>query len=310
MKGLIDYVVSYAVSKFFEKVANCSEKEGARLCERLVRLIIRVVPRYRTVGLKNLELVFPEKSVAERDAIFNGSLNVIARNLYWLAKAPKLTPKDIPSLMEYTEAAALMEKFRSSKVGGLVVTAHFGLYELVSIAQAIIGRPYAVLFREFGLPRLDKIFRDRRENFGHEVFGRKGGFKEALSRMQRGQDVAILYDQNVRIDHAAFIDLFGKPAATTKTVAYLALRTGCPIAFASSVENPPERQHLGKYRIYAREIPNPNTLPGDTEEKVHAFLRLLNAELENLIRFWPEGWFWIHRRWKTRPEGEAEDFYK
>jgi KDO2-lipid IV(A) lauroyltransferase len=115
----------------------------------------------------------------------------------------------------------------------------------------------------------------------------------------------MLTDQNVKANHAVFVDFFGIKAATTKTVALAALRTGAGVIFAS-----PLATGLATHRIFYREI---NTQLGDelsVEEKVVKITQDLNHAIEACIREQPESWFWIHRRFKTRPPGEPETIYK
>jgi KDO2-lipid IV(A) lauroyltransferase len=118
----------------------------------------------------------------------------------------------------------------------------------------------------------------------------------------------VLFDQNVTRNHAVFVEWFGRPAATSKSVALAALRTEAPIFVASM-------HYLGddKYRIEAvecdcRDVYNDATL--STDQKVEQITQLISTEYCKMIEAFPEGWFWIHRRWKTRPESEMEDTYR
>jgi len=306
---LVDLVATFAVRRFLNAVAELSEEEGVRKCERLINTIVRFVPRWHPTAIRNLELVFPEMSATEREELARRSYRVLGWNLFWFAKVGVMSADEVKSLFDYSDAQPIFDRLKVKKTGALFITSHFGLFELMAQAQSLHGRPYAILNREFGFPRLDKLWRERRERFGSKVFDRKGGYKEMMTRIAAGQDVAVLFDQNVKEKHAIFVDLFGKKAATTKAIAYTALKNDCSVIFAVCLENPLERREHGRFRIHAREIPNPNAESGTTEEKIEKFLRRLHIELEGVIREWPEGWFWIHRRWKTRPKSEQGNFY-
>lgn len=309
MKGLVDKVLTSWVSWFFRRIKDKPEEEALARCERLLRIIFIFVPRLHRTAVRNLEIAYPELTHREHLALARRSYRELARNLVWFAKLEDLSAEEVKALFDYSEAQPIFDRIRCHSVGTLFITGHFGLFELLAQAQTLHGRPYAILNRDFGLPLLDKYWRERREKFGSEMFGRRGGFQEMVKRLSSGQDVAVLFDQNVKRKHAEFVDLLGMKAATTKAVGIAALRTGCSVVFAVCVMNPPERQHLGRFRIHAREIPNPREESGSPEEQVAKFLRHLNQELEHVIKKWPEGWFWIHRRWKTRPPGEPENIY-
>ena len=137
-----------------------------------------------------------------------------------------------------------------------------------------------------------------------EIFSRSGGYKEVLHRLSSGQDVSLMFDQNVKANHAIFVDLFGIPAATTKTVAFVALRTGCTIAFGTMVEVSP-----WKFKVIYQPIDNPIDEQGSYEDKALRLTRRVHECLESVVRQYPAQWFWIHRRFKTRPPGEPENIY-
>jgi len=310
---IIDSVVTFCVATFLSGVAKKSEEEGIQRCLNLLNFFLKLIPRYHKTALKNLSIAFPEKSPEERAALAKKSYRVLAANLYWFAKLRLITADEIEALFDYSEAQVEVDKVIAHGKGGLYLTPHFGLFELLAQAHCVKGRKSKVLIREFGLPKLDKYWTETRQRFGLEVFGRKGGFQEMIVQLHRGQDVAVLFDQNVRRSHAMFVNLFGVPAATTKAVGLAAIRADSHVVLAACIENTPERRQFGRYRIYVRSVLNPNMDPEltglSTEEKVRSFLERVHRELETLIRFQPESWFWIHRRWKTRPEGEPENFY-
>ena len=122
--------------------------------------------------------------------------------------------------------------------------------------------------------------------------------------LSSGENVAVLFDQNVKTNHAAFVPLFGIPAATTKAVAIAALRSGAPTVVCCCVEIAPWR-----FRMLAEQIPNPIEYPGSSDEKMLAFLTRAHQSIERFVSEYPEQWYWVHRRFKTRPGGEQETLY-
>jgi Kdo2-lipid IVA lauroyltransferase/acyltransferase len=152
------------------------------------------------------------------------------------------------------------------------------------------------------LPLFTKWWWNRRETFGNQVFDRKGGFKEIVSRLRDGQDVGVLIDQNVKRDHATFIDFFNQKAATTKGLGLAIMRTGSPVVFGLSA---PAGNNFYKL-TWKRIIPSET---GSLDDKINSILKQMHDILADFIRQYPEQWFWIHRRFKTKPEGVPEDTY-
>lgn len=287
-------------------MANLPESLAMTVGRVAVYLFGLCIPRYRTSALRNLEIVFPELSVEKREQIYRESLNALARNLYTFARLPDLTREDIERAVDFSAARKLLEEIdaRGKSSGLMILTLHYGTFELLAQAQTVLYRPISILARDFGLPRLDRWWKARREKFGSRVFSRAGGFREIVSRLKSGDSVAILFDQNVKANYAEFVPFFNVQAATTRAIGVAALRSDCSAVVCAMYEKEP-----WKFEILFEEIENPNAFEGTSEEKIRTFLTKANQAAEKIIRAHPEQWFWIHRRFKTRPKGFPESVY-
>lgn len=306
MKSVLDRLLLYLVRPFIGLLGALPVAVSLPIARGIVAALCLLMPRLRRVADRNLELAFPGLAVDERARIRERSLENLASNLVWFARVPRLTPSQIEEMFDYGGARAFLADVaaRHQGKGMLFITGHFGNFELLLQAQVMMHRPAAVLARGFGLPRLDDWWNGRRERWGATVFGRKGGYQEAVARLRDGQDVLMMCDQNVKANYATFAQFFGIQAATTKTPAIAALRTGCAVIFGTCVEVSP-----GRYQPVYEEISNPSSEPGSREEQIRRFTERFNAAIEAVVRRYPEQWFWIHRRWKTRPPGETETLY-
>jgi KDO2-lipid IV(A) lauroyltransferase len=179
---------------------------------------------------------------------------------------------------------------------------HFGCFEYFVQLLAICATPIAFIVRPFGMRRLDAYITSIRELHGCQVLFRDGGFTEMQKTISEGTTVGILSDQNVKKNHATFVDFFGIQVATSKAVALAALRTKCPVVLVTSTI-----EDDGRIRIICEEVPVPTE--GSKKEKIDSLSRNMHIEMENVIRHRPGHWFWIHRRFKTRPPGEDESLY-
>jgi Kdo2-lipid IVA lauroyltransferase/acyltransferase len=122
-----------------------------------------------------------------------------------------------------------------------------------------------------------------------------------LKMLNGGQGVALLIDQHMHSPDAIWVDFFGRPAATTSTLAALALRTGAPVVpvFAVPING-------GRYRvIYEHPVAPPAS---DHPNAIREFTQRCTDVLEMYVRRRPDLWLWMHRRWRERDDStEAPD---
>ena len=301
-------VLALSVVRFLVGLMRLLPRGGAQSVARpIVAAVFRVIPRLRLVARHNLTLAFPHWSERQREEVLNESIHVLADNLVHFAKIPLLTEERAEAMVNYQaykEELAALRKTAPGGVGVLFPTMHFGSFELSGQLFALLEGPLAVLARGFGMPRLDNWWDSRRETHGNELFSRKGGYKHVIQKLKEGKDVTLLCDQNVKRRHAVFVEFFGHQATATKTVALAALRTGAPVMLTASIEVAPDQ-----VEVYFKHIPWPTDASLSSDQQIAAFTQTLHSGIEEIIRKQPHGWFWIHRRWKTRPHGEPEDWY-
>lgn len=274
----------------------------------IVRLVTACVPSFRKVSRRNLELAFPQQTRQWREGIIRETQRSIARLVVDFARMHTLDARwvqehvDCPFLERFKQIKAL-----HPQVGVVLVTGHLGSFELLAHCVARYGFPISFVVRPFKLKRLDAWWRGMREAAGHKAISRVGAFKEIGRDLEQGRDVAILFDQNVTRNHAIFVDWFGKEAATTKIVALAAIRQKAPIVVASM-------EYLGedRYRIHACEV-DYFELYDDQAMSLDSKIEIITKEIAKryveMIRANPKEWFWMHKRWKTRPQEDDPSFY-
>jgi len=281
---------------------------GESVVATVFRILLYLVPRYERIARRNLALAFPEETDKWRAARLAESIRSLARVLVDFARLPRLDREWVERHVTVPFLPRFEEIKRANPGRGVVIaTGHLGSFELLAHSIALLGHPLSFVVRNFTLPRVDAWWTASREASGNRVIGRRGAFKDIVRDIQRGRDVAVLFDQNVTRNHAVFVPWFGIPAATTRAVALAALRTESPVIVAGvgyrggdCYEVLAEECDFGA--IYAAtDIP--------TEEKVLRMTAEMASRYVGMIRRYPGEWFWMHRRWKTRPEGEAEDVY-
>jgi len=274
----------------------------------LSRLVLFFMPRLRKIAMRNLELAFPGQTAAWRREVLRKSCDNMARVLVDFARLHTI---DRQWVMEHVDCPYLRRfeelKQTSNGRGILIATGHLGSFELLAHCVAMYGYPISFIVRDFKLPRLDRWWRSVREAHGNRVISRRGAFQHVSAELNAGRVVAILFDQNVTRNHAVFVDWFGRPAATTRAPALAALRAEVPVIVTSITHTGGDRYRINVAECDFTALYSDKNL--SAEEKVNAITSRISAEYQNMIRSDPGSWFWIHRRWKTAPEGAREDFY-
>ena len=187
----------------------------------------------------------------------------------------------------------------SAGKGVLVFSAHFGHWEAGALLLGHLGYPLAVVTRPLDNPILERLLARARRGTGNAVIHKRRAVREILKTLATGSGVAILIDQDARED-GVFVPYFGRPAATTPTLALLALRTGAPVLPVFTRMEPD-----GRIEVHA-EPPVVVQPTEDREEDVVRFTAACTAIVESWVRREPAQWLWMHRRWKTLPPGALD----
>ena len=252
----------------------------------------------RRVVMGNLRLAFPEWSEAERRAVGRRTFVNLGRMAPDFLFATRLSAEEIDRYFVHEPGA--LERILAARDRGrgvVVCTAHFGNFENLAAVHNMKGIPIAMITRPLQGGWVGRLWRRGRERSGVEelVVTRGQTLHAALRAMRRGRVLGYVIDQNMAAHRAVFPTFFGVPAATSPTPAYLAMRAGAQVFFTLDVPLPDGRHRI----VIEGPLAPPDT--GDRERDVLAFAQDLNDRLERWVRQYPEHWYWLHRRWKTRP---------
>lgn len=250
---------------------------------------------HRRVALTNLAHAFPSRSDRERRAIVREMFAHFGRLLFEMLKFSTLSHADMLKRFEFEGEDRARNAYAQGK-GVLFFTGHFGYWELHALVHGLQLQPIGVLARALDNPRLNKLLEIVRSRTGNSVIYRQGAVRRVLKMLSAGQGVALLIDQHMHSPDAIWVDFFGRPAATTSTLAALALRTGAPVVpvFAVPVAG-------GRYRvIYEHPIQPP---AAEDANAIRAFTQRCTDVLEMYVRRRPDLWLWMHRRWREEING-------
>lgn len=252
----------------------------------------------RKVGLRNLEIAYPEMAAAERRKIVRGVFVSLGRQLAEFCQFPRYTRDNVSRVAVYEGFENFDAAQRRGK-GVLFLTAHLGGWEVGSFVHSIHGHRLRIVVRALDNPYLDRMVERYRTLHGNSTFEKQDFARGLISAMRAGETVGLLIDQNMTPPAGVFVDFFGVPACAASGIARVALRTDASVVPAFTIWDDVRR----KYRItFAPRLTLPKT--GDDERDVLDATQLFTSVIEEYVRKSPDQWLWVHRRWKTRPEGE------
>ena len=295
---LRDWIEYAAVRAVCGLLATVPLPAARRLADLLSDLLRAATPRWRRIARRNLELAFPERSAAEREALLRGSYRNLGRVLLAVARLPQLTPRNVRDWIEY-EGYEHFERALARGRGVIFLTAHLGNWELSSAAHALFGHPLTILVRPLDNPLLDRWLMQRRAWHGNRPVAKDRAARASLRALQRNEAVGVLADQNVAGEDGVFVDFFGLAASATPAAGRLAVKTGAAVIPGFAFWNEGSGRYVLKF--YG---PIALVEGGDARAASVENAQRCQAALERAIRERPEQWLWMHRRWKRRPPGE------
>lgn len=256
--------------------------------------------RDRRIALMNLGFAFPDKSAAEHRRILRATCRNLGRMAFEVAHLPALTPENLSRYVTIDDRQRWDEATgRARHTGAIILTGHFGNWELLAYACGLLGMPITLIHRAMRNRLVDREIVALRARAGTHGIAKRAAAKAALRRLQARALVAIPFDQNQVRSFGTFVDFFGLPACTTTGPARLAMMTGAPIVPVFLVrEGDSERHRI----VLLPEVELVST--GDREADIRTNTQRCSAVFEQMVRAHPDHWIWFHKRWKTRPEGQ------
>lgn len=259
----------------------------------VAKMLDRIASRMRQSAERNLSRALPDvDAVATTDGVYES----VGRMLYYFSRFPTRNAENIREWIEYEG----FEHYLEAKAGGkgvLFATGHLGNWELSAFAHALMTEPMNVVVRPLDNPVLDALVKSYRTGSGNRILDKQDFLRGILKALAANEPVGILIDQNTLSENGAFVDFFGMPACTGTTFAKLAHRTGAAVIPGYALWDAKKGKHILRFDpVFA--------MTGDVVEDTAR----LAKHFEGVIRRDPTQWLWLHRRWKTQPEG-AKSIY-
>jgi KDO2-lipid IV(A) lauroyltransferase len=259
-----------------------------------------VLGRLRRVGMRNLEIAYPEKSEGERRQILRGEYRSLGWQIGEFCKMRGYSAAEASEFIRYDGLEHYLAA-RDEGKGVLVLTGHLGAWELSSFYHSLMGYPMSLVIRRLDNPRVDAFVNAMRSLHGNRVIHKDDFARGLLTAMHRGETVGILMDTNMTPPQGVFVPYFGVEACTATALARVALKTGAVVLPGFLVWEAAEAKYVLRFGERLELVRT-----GDAEKDILANTALFTATIEAYVRRYPEQWLWVHRRWKTRPAGEGK----
>lgn len=257
-----------------------------------------VVPYRRKVVLANLEAVFgrdmDRSAIRRLGKAFYAQLGTTLLEFcgYW-----RLQARQLADLVEVVGAEHLARALSGDR-GALLVSGHFGNWELLAAWVAASGRPVKFLVKTQSNARVDRLQNQLRQRAGVGVIRTQTATRELVRTLRAGGVVGMLADQDAGAG-GLFVDFLGRPASVFRGPASLAWRLRCPLVAGFVVRRPDGRHRL---ELAPPLVVDPSW---DEAQAVTQITHWHTRQLEAMVRRHPDHYFWVHRRWKTQPPPAA-----
>lgn len=314
----VDYATYLVVRSIVAVVQMVPPRVAYAVADFLAWLAYTLVKSRRRIALENVQAAFPELAAdpVAADQLVRGMFRHFLRVVVELLLLPrKLHVTNWRKHLVLPQGNQTLPPMLDGRAA-LVVTAHFGNWEMAGYALGLFGfRTYAIA-RVLDNPHIERFALKFRQGTGQTIIDKNDDFDRLKAVLKAGGKVATLADQDAG-PKGAFVDFFGRPASTHKAVALLAIEFDAVMVVmgvprVSRADYPQRADHdPGSdldplfYAVRCVDVIDPREY-ADDPNAVKAITARYTAALEKLIREYPEQYFWLHRRWKHQPKAKGK----
>jgi len=266
----------------------------SRLAASVGSLAFSILSKPRKISLENLRRVFPDKPEEEIRKIARGSFSNACRSLAEYANVCKINKKNVDLWVNAHGLEKIDKAFMKGK-GVILLTAHFGNWELVGAYMRLKDYPGATIVRKIYFDKYNDYLAGLRRIHDVKVVYRDESPKKMLRFLKNNQGLGILADQDVDSIDGVFVDFFGFPAFTPKAPVKIAMASGSPIIPCYMIRKGSRYDYIVEDPIIVEKGEN-------KEDAIKFYTQKWTSVLEKHVRKHPEQWVWMHRRWKTKPQ--------
>ena len=293
---ILDYLV-YLVVRILICVAQAMRIEtGEKIARLFAWLFYDVLRLRRRLIDENLRHAFPELSDLQRARIIRRMWRHLFLLVLEVAHAPrKIHETNWRHYVRLENKAPLVRALLDDRPT-VIVTAHFGNFEVAGYVLGLLGFPTHTVARTLDNPFLDRFVNQFRGQTGQYIIPKNGGYEKIAKVMETNGTITLLADQHAG-DKGCWIEFFGRPASAYKAIALLTLGDDAPLVITGARRL---RQPL-HFEMGMTAAADPRDMD-DALGTVRGLTQWYNDRLEELIRRQPDQYWWLHRRWREPPK--------
>ena len=293
----IEYFIVKLLYGIFQHISLSAGKQIANIIYFLTYHLFRY---RRKVIINNLRMVYGDNLPKPLDELLKG----IYKNFIFLwmefLQNNKVVKENLFEIFT-VHNPEIFEDAYNNKKGVILVSGHMGNFEWLGQMHGQMGNKIYGIAKKLKNPLVNELVEKNRlrENMG--VVYTKKAIKEGMEVLKNKNLLAIVMDQDAK-KKGVFIDFLGLPSSAAVGPAVFHLKTGAPLIFLMSI-----RKDYGQFDAYYEEICPVSEPVEVTDEKIKEITQKHMSVLEKWVRLYPEQWFWMHRRWKTKLKTESKE---
>lgn len=253
-----------------------------------------LIPKRKKITLQNLSRCFKDLDQKNLKKIARSTYRNIGKSLTEYILFPKLNKKKILNLVEI-QGEELFDSALKEKKGAVLVTGHFGSWELMGAALRQRGYPIDFLVGEQHNLLVDNLMNRHREMMGIGIIKMGVATRGVIKALRKNRFIAMLSDQDAGRD-GTIVNFFGYPASTPRGPAAFCLKTDAPMIMGFIIRLDNKKQKIIFQKIEKEEK------TGDKEKDINRLTQAYTSLLEDYVKKYPDHWYWLHRRWKSTIE--------
>ena len=297
---LKDCCYALAATLATQSIARLPRKVALSIGASFGTAVFNLAPRHKALVCKQLAVSLDLEDVREIEQLARRCFQNLGKNLIEFMQLPRMSRigsgnsvSQISRIVTF-EGGEYIARALAEGNGAIILTGHFGNWELLAASIVAEGYTLRPLARRLRSKRLNALLNAYRERAGYTGIDRDGGIRGALRCLKQNELLGILADVDTKID-GVFVDFFGRPAYTPYSPVAIALKTRAPILPTFIIRQPDDSHRV---------IVEPPLALEQSGDKQHDFVvntQKFTKVIESYVRLYPEQWVWMHERWKTQP---------
>ena len=283
LKDKFTYRLLHVISRRLRRLPN---SERSRFANKLGALAFNRIPIRKKQAIQNIKTAFPDKNSAWVNYVLKGSYRLVSTNFMEFLSLPK----SFDSLNFRVENRHIIDEASQQGKGVLIITGHFGLWEILGSWLGKNGYPVWGIIQRQGNKGADVFVKELRESYGMKHLYRKSSLDKMYALLKENNMLILASDQDAK-KRGVFVNFFDQPSSTPKGSAIFHMQSGAPMVFSVA-----HKEKDGTVVISFSKI----ELNGSAS--IETITQTYTTMLEEKVREYPDHYFWFHRKWKTRTE--------